>query len=47
VKDEEGTRWEFRMFHDEEKKSRLEGEKLPSWILSLEAELNTAINEHE
>ena len=47
VKDEEGTRWEFRMFHDDEKKSRLEGEKLPSWILGLESELNRAINEHE
>jgi hypothetical protein len=47
VKDEDGTRWEFRMFHDGEKSTKLQGEKLPSWILGLEQELKKAINEHE
>ena len=47
VKDEEGTRWEFRMFNTDEQKARIEGEKLPSWIRDLERELRQAINEHE
>ena len=47
VKDEEGVRWEFRIFHAEGKDSKIEGEKLPSWILGLKPELSKAINEHE
>ena len=47
VKDEEGTRWEFRMFHEDEQQWRLEGEKLPSWIIENKAELSKTINEHE
>ncbi|MEJ7737509.1 MAG: hypothetical protein WKF97_08800 [Chitinophagaceae bacterium] len=47
VKDEEGTRWEFTMFPSAEKKVKIEGEKLPSWIYDLESELIRAINQHE
>lgn len=47
VKDEEGTRWEFRMLHTEDTEVKLDGEKLPSWILELKAELVKAIHEHE
>ncbi len=47
VKDEEGTRWEFRMFRGEGNQSRIEGEKLPSWILNLEPALGQAIDQHE
>ena len=46
VKDDEGTRWEFRMFHEKER-TKIEGEKLPSWILSLQPDLDKAIDEHE
>ena len=47
VKDEEGKRWEFRMFRASDNKWKLEGEKLPSWIPGLEPELASAINEHD
>ncbi len=47
VKDEAGTRWEFRMFHSAGKQSKIESEKLPSWIIELEPELIKAINQHE
>ena len=47
VKDEEGTRWEFRMFPDTETDWKIEAEKLPSWIHGLEEELRKAINEHD
>ncbi len=47
VKDDEGTRWEFRMFHISEKEPRIEGEKLPDWIFAMEPALRKAINEHE
>jgi len=45
VKDEEGTRWEFRMFDTND--NHIEAEKLPSWIAGLEEELRRAISEHE
>ena len=47
VKDDEGTRWEFRMFHANEKQWQIHGEKLPSWIMHLEPAFGKAINEHE
>ena len=47
VKDEEGTRWEFRMFPSIEHHWKIEGEKLPPWIIETEPELRRAINEHE
>ena len=47
VKDEEGTRWEFRMFQDANKKFNVDGEKLPDWIIDSSPELVLAINEHE
>lgn len=47
VKDEDGTRWEFRMTFDETNNWKLEGEKLPSWLLQLKADVVKAINEHE
>ena len=47
VKDEEGTRWEFRLFHTDERELKMEAEKLPDWIASLEQELVNAVNEHE
>ena len=47
VKDEEGTRWEFRLFHTTEKDLKMDAEKLPSWIVDLEDELVKAVNEHE
>jgi hypothetical protein len=47
VKDEQGTRWEFRLFHTSEKELKMESEKLPSWIAGLEQELVKAVNEHE
>lgn len=47
VKDDEGTRWEFRMSHSGEKSWKIEGEKLPHWIVNSEPELSKAINEHE
>ena len=46
VKDEEGTRWEFRMFPSSETNWKIEGEKLPSWIIEMEPELRKAINEY-
>lgn len=47
VKDEDGTRWEFRMSSDETATWKLEGEKLPHWILQLKNEIEQAINEHD
>ena len=47
VKDEEGTRWEFRMFQDAETDWKIEAEKLPSWVSDMEADLRKAINEHD
>jgi hypothetical protein len=47
VKDEDGTRWEFRLFHTTESEVKIESEKLPSWISGLEQELIQAVNEHE
>jgi hypothetical protein len=47
VKDEDGTRWEFRMAPDETNAWKLEGEKLPAWILKLKNEIERAINEHD
>lgn len=46
VKDEEGTRWEFRMSW-EGNRWEMKAEKLPQWILDIEAELGKAIDEHE
>ena len=46
VKDEENTRWEFRIFQAYDK-WKIEGEKLPSWIFNIESELGKAIDEHE
>ena len=46
VKDEEGTRWEFRMFRMDDK-WKMDGEKLPSWIHDLESAIGKAIDEHE
>ncbi len=45
VKDEEGTRWEFRMSKPDTEGWKLYSEKLPSWISELEDELIKAINE--
>ncbi|MDO9375963.1 MAG: hypothetical protein V4725_11590 [Bacteroidota bacterium] len=47
VKDDEGTRWEFRMFQDDDNEYRVDGEKLPDWITAASSELVSAINEHE
>ena len=46
VKDEENTRWEFRVFRTEDR-WRIEGEKLPPWIFEIEEDLGNAIDEHE
>ena len=46
VKDEEGKRWEFRMFRSDDN-WKMESEKLPPWIPALENELAMAINEHD
>lgn len=46
VKDEEGTRWEFRMFNEEDQ-WKIQAEKLPAWILNVELALGKAIDEHE
>ena len=46
VKDEENTRWEFRIFRIEDK-WKIEGEKLPQWIHDIGPELSKAIDEHE
>lgn len=46
VKDEEGTRWEFRMFKDSDQ-WQIEAEKLPEWILNIEEKLGRAVDEHE
>ena len=46
VKDEQNTRWEFRIFQTGDK-WKIEGEKLPPWIFNVESELGKAIDEHE
>lgn len=46
VKDEEGTRWEFRMCRYDDK-WKLDAEKLPSWIADVEPILVEVIDEHE
>lgn len=46
VKDDEGTRWEFRMLKESER-WKLEAEKLPAWIREMFSELVSAINEHD
>ncbi len=46
VKDEEGTRWEFRMTKSEEQ-WKLEGEKLPTWIHDAAQDLGKAIDDHD
>jgi hypothetical protein len=46
VKDEENTRWEFRIFLTQNK-WKIEGEKLPQWIHDTTTELGKAIDEHE
>ncbi len=47
VKDEEGTRWEFRIFHTADDALKIRGENMPDWILKLEIQLVEAINNHE
>lgn len=47
VKDEEGMRWEFRVFPGEDKKGVIHGENLPEWILHREAEILKAIKDFE
>ncbi len=47
VKDDEGKRWEFRMFPGDDKQGVIHGENLPEWILSLESDIQTAINQFE
>jgi hypothetical protein len=50
VKDEEGTRWEFSILQadmNDRKKMKIEGIKLPSWIMDLQATLIKVINEQE
>jgi hypothetical protein len=50
VKDEEGTRWEFSILQadpNDRTKMKIEGIKLPSWIMDLQASLIRAINEQE
>lgn len=46
VKDEEGTRWEFRMLREGDQ-WKMKAEKLPTWILNVEEALGKAIEEHE
>ncbi len=46
VKDEEGTRWEFRMLRENDH-WKMETEKMPAWILNAESELVSAIDEHD
>ena len=46
IKDEEGTRWEFRMLKEDDQ-WKLEAEKLPTWILDAERALTKAIEEHD
>lgn len=50
VKDEEGTRWEFSILHADNNdgtKMKIEGTKLPSWIMDLQSTLIKLINEQE
>lgn len=46
VKDDEGTRWEFRMSREEDG-WKMETEKIPAWIIDAQTELGEAIDEHE
>ncbi len=45
VKDEEGTRWEFRMMKQNDR-WKIKAESLPSWIPDLEVILGRTIDEH-
>jgi hypothetical protein len=47
VKDDEGTRWEFRVFNSSEDGFTLDGEKLPQWVRDSFEALKQAVNEHE
>jgi hypothetical protein len=47
VKDEEGTRWEFRMSNPDNSGWTMYAEKLPHWIEEIEAEIIQAIDDHE
>lgn len=47
VKDDDGTRWEFRMSNPGDSEWTMHGEKLPSWITDLEEQFISTINEHE
>ncbi len=46
VKDEDGTRWEFRMLR-EAGQWKMEAEKLPKWIYDVVPQLGETIDEHE
>jgi hypothetical protein len=46
VKDDQGTRWEFRMLRETDR-WKIEAEKLPTWISELETLLINAIDEHD
>ena len=46
VKDDEGTRWEFRMMRENDQ-WKMESEKLPSWIVDLEQLLGRVIDKYE
>ena len=48
VKDEEGTRWEFSILHvdiNDGTKMKIEGIKLPGWIMQEQGTLIKIINE--
>ncbi len=47
IKDEEGTRWEFRMSNPDNKGWVMYGENLPKWILDSQEEITQAIADHE
>jgi hypothetical protein len=46
VKDEGGTRWEFRIMRENDQ-WKVRAEKLPAWILNLEPMLGRVIDEYE
>lgn len=46
VKDDKGTRWEFRIFRTGNT-WKIEGEKLPQWIHDITLEVGKAIDSHE
>lgn len=47
VKDEDGTRWEFRLTQADTESWKLHGESLPTWITDREAEIIEAVNQHD